>query len=514
MDYQKLSEKNLDEIMVEIRRINGKSISGDAETVNNFNSEEVYTDACLTDADYCIDQAVLGTQIGLRKAPMYEKKGLARKIARVIELIYLRIAELTNRDLRDYSASVVQALRILRSRIERLFCNDQVLERRIEKLHAEMTGNSASQAATQAALEEKLASQAAAQAALEEKLTSLAAIQTALEGRLSSQATSQAVVEEKLASHAAYQASLNEMLISHTSYQAVLNERINALSETQSKDKASAADMADKLRYISKRIGAMESHAIPEPVAAESRPVLPAAGADMSADVSMFYHDFEERFRGSQDDILHRLSVYKDVLTGLLGSFENKTFVDLGCGRGEMLDFICANGGSDCVGVDINPLQLDICAEKGHKVIQMDCIAYLRGLESGSVDMVSAIQLVEHLSFESLVVLLEECARVVRKGGVILMETPNCNNLLVASTWFYVDPTHRHPLHPELLRFMAERSGFGNVQIVGANSNIYAKKLEMLKEESASDSTINRNYEMLNNLLYGDQDYALIGVKQ
>ena len=54
---------------------------------------------------------------------------------------------------------------------------------------------------------------------------------------------------------------------------------------------------------------------------------------------------------------------------------------------------------------------------------------------------------------------MDECARVLVPGGLLIAETPNALNLRVAATNFWLDPTHVHPLHPELLRLLAERSG-------------------------------------------------------
>jgi O-antigen chain-terminating methyltransferase len=78
-------------------------------------------------------------------------------------------------------------------------------------------------------------------------------------------------------------------------------------------------------------------------------------------------------------------------------------------------------------------------------------------------------QVVEHLSFDVLVDVLVESARVLRPGGVLIAETPNALNVRVASANFWIDPTHQRPLHPELLRFLAARSGFVKFEDVFAN---------------------------------------------
>jgi O-antigen chain-terminating methyltransferase len=79
---------------------------------------------------------------------------------------------------------------------------------------------------------------------------------------------------------------------------------------------------------------------------------------------------------------------------------------------------------------------------------------------------VTAFHLVEHLSTERMLALLDETARVLQAGGVLILETPNPGNLMVASCDFYLDPTHRHPLPIALLRFLVEARGFGESEVL------------------------------------------------
>jgi O-antigen chain-terminating methyltransferase len=79
---------------------------------------------------------------------------------------------------------------------------------------------------------------------------------------------------------------------------------------------------------------------------------------------------------------------------------------------------------------------------------------------------VSAFHLVEHLPFELVQELIAEALRVLQPGGLLIMETPNPENLTVGATSFYLDPTHRHPLPPGLLGFAAEHAGFARQRIV------------------------------------------------
>ena len=75
------------------------------------------------------------------------------------------------------------------------------------------------------------------------------------------------------------------------------------------------------------------------------------------------------------------------------------------------------------------------------------------------------MHLVEHLPFERVIALLDEIRRVLRSGGLVLLETPNPENLSVGVCNFYMDPTHRNPLPPEALRWIVEARGFMGARI-------------------------------------------------
>lgn len=234
---------------------------------------------------------------------------------------------------------------------------------------------------------------------------------------------------------------------------------------------------------------------------------------NLPTDNDEFYHDFEERFRGSQDEIRARLQFYVPILKKYISNWEGGRFVDIGCGRGEWLDILRENGATDYVGVDINAKQSAICENRGHHVVQMECIQYLSSLPDASVDLVSGFQIIEHLCMSDLMNLFQQCLRVLRPGGVIFFETPNPQNLIVGADTFYLDPSHKRHLDSRLISFIAEWSGYEQVQCIGANpypnnSNI-AVAPDSTEEEKACIAKLND----ISSLLYGPQDYAVLGIK-
>jgi SAM-dependent methyltransferase len=85
-------------------------------------------------------------------------------------------------------------------------------------------------------------------------------------------------------------------------------------------------------------------------------------------------------------------------------------------------------------------------------------------MPDASLAAITGFHFIEHLPFTEVIRLLDEALRLLRPGGVIILETPNPGNLLMASDRFYVDPTRRRPLPAELMTFAAETRGFTRVE--------------------------------------------------
>lgn len=165
-----------------------------------------------------------------------------------------------------------------------------------------------------------------------------------------------------------------------------------------------------------------------------------------------FYHAFEERFRGSRDLIKSRLRVYLPFVEPLRGLNKDAKAVDLGCGRGEWLELL-QELKFDAQGVDLDDGMLKICREVGLKVQTIDAIAFLKKLPDASHVVISGFHIVEHIQFIDLQVLVQEALRVLMPGGILILETPNPENIIVGTSSFYLDPTHQRPIPPQLLSF-------------------------------------------------------------
>ena len=180
--------------------------------------------------------------------------------------------------------------------------------------------------------------------------------------------------------------------------------------------------------------------------------------------MSEFYRSFEDKHRGSRELILGRLKVYKPFMEKLR-TFWNLEVTDLGCGRGEWLELLTSMQ-IRCQGVDLDEGMLSACKEHGFNVSKNDAISFLRQLPTASQMAVTGFHLAEHIPFNELQTLVLEAKRVIVPGGLLILETPNPENLLVGTSSFYMDPTHTNPLPPALLKFLPEHYGYARTTVL------------------------------------------------
>ena len=178
-----------------------------------------------------------------------------------------------------------------------------------------------------------------------------------------------------------------------------------------------------------------------------------------------FYRAFEERHRGSRELVRSRLRVYLPFVEPLKSIHPQCTAIDLGCGRGEWLELM-AEAGIEARGVDIDDGMLAACAERGLPAERGEAVAFLRALPDQSVAVVSGFHVAEHIAFADLQALVQEALRVLKPAGLLILETPNPENLVVGTSTFYYDPTHQRPLPPALLSFLPEHYGFARTKVL------------------------------------------------
>ena len=220
------------------------------------------------------------------------------------------------------------------------------------------------------------------------------------------------------------------------------------------------------------------------------------------------YFKFEDLHRGSKDTVTASLSPYVEYFRRC------QRVVDLGCGRGEFLD-LCRSDGIGIYGVDSNEDMVLYCEGRGLNVISADVVEHLRGLPDKWLDGVFCSQVIEHLPLSRLQALLKESARALKAGGRIVIVTINPTSVFALANNFFLDPTHVRPLPPGTTKFLAEEAGFRDIDIqyhapFGEDYNLLPVVVE---NETEWQKALRINFERLNHLILGYQEYSLIGLK-
>lgn len=213
------------------------------------------------------------------------------------------------------------------------------------------------------------------------------------------------------------------------------------------------------------------------------------------------YAEFEELFRGKEEEVKGKLNVYTPVISDILKYFKIDLInaVDLGCGRGEWLEILHEHG-IHALGVDINDFFLNRIKEKNLSAVKADIFDFLKKTEDDTFHIVTSFHLIEHIDINSRTKFLREILRVLKKDGICILETPNPRNIFVGSGDFYRDPSHIMPLFPDTIRFIGETIGFSD-------------SMSFFLEKGGLVEIDKYRFDSLENYLSVSRDFAWIGKK-
>ncbi len=184
--------------------------------------------------------------------------------------------------------------------------------------------------------------------------------------------------------------------------------------------------------------------------------------------------------------------------------------LDLGCGRGEFLELL-REAGVEARGVDGDPRMVAECRQKGLDVVEGDLARYLEQIEPESLGGIVLTQVVEHLDLPSCLHLLTLACCAFEPAASCSSRRPtrpHCSPTPAPSIW--IPPMSG--VSSGFLEFLFQELGLGSVEVLYSNP---PEESWLLPRAGAGSplQNLNEAFDGLNRLLYGSQDYAVIGRK-
>jgi 2-polyprenyl-3-methyl-5-hydroxy-6-metoxy-1,4-benzoquinol methylase len=497
-------EVSVDELMqrvrqeVERRRLEGRF---------RGTSSPVLTDDEVAASWQAIDEAITAagssTVVGVRLPPMTQMRGWKRKLAVPLARVILRAAQLVTRDQSAFNQLILELVRLLSNSIhDRLTSADR-------KISALTDGLARASSQTRF-VSELVDARARTASEMEGILGRVRALEETAAG-LSHQVarlddTTGRLDDTTGRLDAAISEAIHRMNAIHEDIASVrvdAQTRIVNLTRAIDTDQQRTQHLRTQSLLQERRISMLLEELRRRPTA--TAPVnLTAAVDDTLEHLSdTFYLSFEDQFRGTREDIKQRTRVYLQVIVDAGAGTEDRPVLDIGCGRGEWLEVLKENRLVGR-GIDLNQAIVAEGRDRGLEVTEGSALEHLQALSAASLGAMTGLHVLEHLDFATVIKILDECSRVLQPGGVAIFETPNPKNLVVGACQFYVDPTHRRPLHPDTMAFIAEARGLNRVYILPLHPVDDGRRL------AEADSPIAK---VLNEYLFGPQDFAVVGYR-
>jgi O-antigen chain-terminating methyltransferase len=309
----------------------------------------------------------------------------------------------------------------------------------------------------------------------------------------------------------------SEALVTFESRLVQFLQQITPLADAHYREINDAIDQLRTITNVAQRtaIAAQRAASQSHPSAAASAPNLSNVSSES---IAPQYVAFEDRFRGSEEEIRQRQQDFVQYFRG------QSDVVDLGCGRGEFLDLLRQQG-IRARGIDVNAEMVEVCKAHGLDATHADARSYLRAQADQSLGGLIALQVIEHLEPAYLVEMLSLGYDKLRPGANMVLETINPACWVAFFESYLRDLTHVKPIHPETLQYLLQASGFSDVQIVYRSPIAEGGKLRKVTPrpehfgDTAQDaltelvSSFNSNVDRLNARMFTYQDFAAVATK-
>jgi len=158
-----------------------------------------------------------------------------------------------------------------------------------------------------------------------------------------------------------------------------------------------------------------------------------------------------------------RMENYQSEFGDLLPENRDARILDIGCGSGFLLDFLCRRGYRNISGVDTSSEQVEFARKQGINVVQADANEYLKNSKD-KFDIIFMTDVVEHLGKQEVFDIFLNIRDALNVGGKFVIRTINASSIY-SPTSRYIDFTHELSFTEHSLRQILYSIGFDVVHI-------------------------------------------------
>lgn len=175
-------------------------------------------------------------------------------------------------------------------------------------------------------------------------------------------------------------------------------------------------------------------------------------------------------------DLNRRKPTMEMIIKEFFPKDKSAKIVDLGCGHGTLIYFAQQAGYQNISGVDTSRQQIELGQKFGiQNLKQQDIFQFLKDCPQGSLDMVTTIDVMEHLSRDEFLDFAEIVYRALKPEGRWLIHVPNGMSPYFGSV-YYGDYTHEQAFTSYSLNQILSVCKFKGLRFTESRPLVYSIK--------------------------------------
>lgn len=190
-------------------------------------------------------------------------------------------------------------------------------------------------------------------------------------------------------------------------------------------------------------------------------------------------HPLDEAMRLAVGGSWDAIAAVEDAVLRIAGLTDDSDLLDVGCGSGRLAARLSANGfRGRYLGLDVVPALLDHARTLAPAFEFAETSGLEAPAEDGSFDVACFFSVFTHLPFEACYRWLQECQRVLRPGGRVVVSFLEFTDdrhwpIFVSSAdTIAVARHHNQFIHRDDLALLGDRAGFDLVSVTAGSAHV------------------------------------------